>query len=131
MAIFKEFRQGVSSRALCSYFKRMEIHLFDIFDHKMGIEELNSPLFRERVLHCKHERFPKEVALVVTKHAYGKLFYLLARDKVEKESNAIKMVELLLELEDEFGVQFNNGAVTLESSKSIATIVKLVEEKQS
>lgn len=71
-----------------SYFKRMEIHLFDIFDHKMGIEELDNPLFLERVLHCKHERFPKEVALVVTKHAYGKLFYLLAGDKVEKESNA-------------------------------------------
>ena len=71
-----------------TYFKKIEMHLFDVFDHKMGIEELDSPLLLEKVLHCKHERFPKAVTLVVTKQAYGKSFFLLAGDKVEKEKDA-------------------------------------------
>ena len=80
-----------------------------------------------------HEEIIERVIDVVENFAVENTDHITIDSELKKDLgiDSLKMIELLLDLEGEFGIQFNNGAVTLESFKSIATIVKLVDEKQS
>ncbi len=80
-----------------------------------------------------HEEIVERVIDVVENFAIENADQITVNSELKKELgiDSLKMIEILLELEEEFGTQFNNGAVVLESFKSIATIVELVEAKQS
>ena len=70
------------------YFGKMNMYLFDLFDHKAGIEELDTKLLLEEVIKSDYVKYPKTVSLYFSEERYNKSFWMYAGKKKMKEMTA-------------------------------------------